>query len=141
EQAEKALWEFYGIIVEDMAAQELDAVDEGYLALACETAFLSHVTSEDLAKLTHKSGSFGLLEAAGMQQHRQFPHSEIQNQFLARGIVTNLESSSAIGVFLRRGVVGIALAEAFCDVFTAIKREGASAIVVRLRTLLRDELF
>lgn len=114
--AEAALWEFYGTIVEDMATNETEFVDEPFLALACETAFEGRVNATDLAKLVYKAGSFGLLESDGSHGLRRLPHSELQNQFLARILLQGLSLSAPPSSFLRRGVVGSGLLEAFADV-------------------------
>lgn len=141
ESAETALWDFYGMIVEDMAAQEIDEVDDGFLALACEAAFSAHVAGDDLAKLMHKAGSFGLLETEGRLALRRFPHTEIENQFLARSIVRNLESSAAIASFMRRGTINMALSEAFADTFNALDPVRAKTILSKLQRLSAEEAF
>jgi hypothetical protein len=139
DRAEEALWDFYGLIVEDMASQEVDTVDVGFLALACETAFGSFVRDEDLAKLVHKAGSFGLLESQLEGKNRRFPHSELQNQFLARVVLASLLSSNPVTVFLRRGIVGTGLIEAFTDAFNAMHVEEAKRVLAKLKRTLDEE--
>ena len=141
QDAERALWDFYGIIVEDMAMQESDSVDESYLGLACETAFESYIDSEQLAKLAYKAASFGLLESDGNRQTRRFPHSELQNQFFAKMLISSLEKSPTVSAFFRRGLVSMTLLEAFSDSYNALD-EGRSVVVSnRLEEMLRNESF
>lgn len=139
--AETALWNFYGTLVEDMASHEVDTVDSGFLALACENAFAEFLSADDMAKLMHKAGSLGLLETDVHHEVRQFPHSEIQNQFLARAIIANLESSAAVAAFLRRTTVSMALAEAFADVFGSLPQIRAVAAMSRLQRLSAEDPF
>lgn len=137
--AENALWDFYGLIVEDMAIQESDTVDESFLAFACETAFDGKVSSTELGKLVFKAGSFGLLESEGSGSLRRFPHSELQNQFLGRIVAQGLEKSSVVSMFLRRGVVSSGLIEAFSDICETLATDRAEYIRRRLLQLLTDE--
>lgn len=141
ETAEEALWEFYGLIVEDMANQESDWVDEAFIALACEAAFQSRVSSSDLSKLVFKAASFGLLESedGGASGLRRFPHSELQAQFLARVVTQGLESSAAVSVFLRRGLVSTALIDAFSDLVETMCDERVGGLRARLLRLIEDE--
>lgn len=141
DEAESALWEFYGTIVEDMATNETEFVDEPFLALACETAFDNKVNAADLAKLVFKAGSFGLLESNGSQGLRRLPHSELQNQFLARALVQGLNTSASASFFLRRGVVGSGLLEAFADVTSQLDAARAQAMREKLLQLVADEPF
>jgi hypothetical protein len=139
--AESALWDFYGSIVEDMATNETEFVDEPFLALACETAFEGRVNTGDLAKLVYKAGSFGLLESDGSQGLRRLPHSELQNQFLARNLVNGLNSSASATSFLRRGVVGSGLLEAFADVVSQESAPSAQQSRDKLMRIVVDEPF
>jgi hypothetical protein len=139
--AEAALWDFYGLIVEDMATQEADTVDEGFLALACETAFQNKLAVADMPKLVAKAGSFGLLESDGGGSFRRFPHSELQNQFLARVLIQGMDSSAAVSSFLRRGLVNAALVEAFSDVVINSALSRAENVRARLARVIADEPF
>jgi len=141
EQAEGALWQFYCTLVEDMAIHELDTVDSGYLALACETAFDGLLVPEDLSKLLHRAGSLGLLEADTQHGSRRFPHSEIQNQFLARALIQSLDSSASVGTFVRRVPISMALAEAFSDGVAVLDTDRARSLVNRLIQIGHEEPF
>lgn len=141
DDAASALWDFYGTIVEDMSTNETEFVDEPFLALACETAFDGRVNPADLAKLVYKAGSFGLLESDGSQGLRRLPHSELQNQFLARALVRGLSSSASASSFLRRGVVGTGLLEAFADVVSQSEALHAQTTRDKLMRLVVDEPF
>lgn len=141
EAAEQALWDFYGTLVEDMATTESEYVDEAYLTLACELAFQERVSASDLGKLSFKAGSFGLLESDGSRGLRKLPHSELQNQFLARVVVRGLKDSAAVSSFLRRGVVNTALVEAFVDVYVGLSLDHALSIRQRLSRSISEESF
>ncbi|MGR6806402.1 hypothetical protein ACU6VI_08920 [Sphaerotilus natans] len=141
QSAEDALWEFYGTLVEDMATSESEYVDEAYLALACELAFQNRVNTSDLNKLAFKAGSFGLLESDGARGLRKLPHSELQNQFLARVVARGLKDSAAVSAFLHRGVVNAALVEAFVDVLGLLPTEFCMAVRQRLMTILSEKSF
>lgn len=141
ELAEEALWEFYGTLVEDMATSESEYVDEAYLSLACEMAFQDRLTSSDLSKLAFKAGSFGLLESDGSRGLRKLPHSELQNQFLARIVVRGLKTSASVSTFLRRGLVSTALLEAFVDVIDTLSTEKLVEIRERLLRPISEEPF
>lgn len=140
EDAERALWEFYGTVVQDMSIHEVDAVDEGFLALACEAAFEGFVDSDDLSKLAHRAGSFGLLESNGSGKMRKFPHSEIQNQFLAKITIDGLSSSAAVTSYLRRATVSAGLAEAFADRFNALPSHDAISVRDQLNAYLTKDM-
>jgi hypothetical protein len=137
--AESALWEFYGLVVEDMALQEVDVTDESFLALACETAFESYLPKDDLKKLMHKAGSLGLLESDRAGSGRKFPHSELQNQFLARVVVNSLAEAKGSSAYLRRGVVGMGLLEAFSDAFGQSTEARGKEIVGRLHSYIQQD--
>ncbi len=141
DDAEAALWEFYGLIVEDMALQESDAVDVGYLALACETAFAGRLNDEDLQKLVHKAGSFGLLESDDRNEMRAFPHSEIQDQFLARATLRSLLVEGHGLPYLRRVAVSMGLAEAFSDAVVGTTESDTAAVVDKLLRVHREQPF
>lgn len=141
DSAEEALWDFYGILVEDMATSESEYVDEAYLSLACELAFQDRVNVSDLNKLAFKAGSFGLLESDGSRGLRKLPHSELQNQFLARVVVRGLKDSAAVSAFLRRGVVSTALIEAFVDVIGALQLGQCLNVRERLARSISEESF
>lgn len=141
DSAEEALWDFYGTLVEDMATSESEYVDEAYLALACELAFQDRVNASDLNKLAFKAGSFGLLESDGSRGLRRLPHSELQNQFLARVVVRGLKDSAAVSAFLRRGVVSTALIEAFVDVISGLGFDQALNVRERLGRSISEESF
>lgn len=136
---EEALWNFYCILVEDMAIHEMDTVDAGYLSLALETAFNDLLGQEDLAKLVHRAGSLGLLEADTQGSGRRFPHSEIQNQFLAKALIDSFEANAAIGVFVRRVPITMALSEAFADRLSVVEEIQAKAVVSRIARVAREE--
>ncbi|HCR1337646.1 TPA: hypothetical protein ONA26_003214 [Pseudomonas aeruginosa] len=104
----------------DMAEREQGEVDIEYLSLLCELCFDGIYSSDEVRKLTHKAGSFGLLEPGASSRMRKFPHSEILNHFLARSILKDLLERK-IGLALRRGVLGADFIEVFQDILTSYR--------------------
>lgn len=139
EAIEAALWNFYCTLVEDMAIHEMDTVDTGYLALALETTFTGLLGQDDMGKLLHRAGSLGLLESDSQGSSRRFPHSEIQNQFLAKSLIESMDSNAAIGSFIRRVPVTMALSEAFADRLGAVTDEQARSVTQRLARIAKEE--
>jgi hypothetical protein len=136
---ENALWNFYCILVEDMAIHEMDTVDTNYLALALETSFNDLLSQDDLAKLVHRAGSVGLLESDTQGFGRKFPHTEIQNQFLAKALIDSFESNASIGVFIRRVPVTMALLEAFADRLSVVEESPAKSVIAQISRVAREE--
>lgn len=139
--AANALWRFYGTIAEDMAGHEDEAVDLSYLSLACELAFEGIVGTDDLAKLTHKAASFGLLETHGAAELRRFPHTELQEQFLARRIRDSLVGSAGLTQYMRRQAVPAGLAEAFGEQFMLLSDAEAGEVYRALDSCVTGQLF
>lgn len=102
----------------DMAEREQGEVDIEYLSLLCELCFDGIFNSDEVRKLTHKAGSFGLMEPGASSRMRKFPHSEILNHFLAKSILKDLFERK-IGLALRRGVLGADFVEVFQDVLAS----------------------
>lgn len=138
-EAERSLWQFYGLVVDDMASNETDSVDIGFLSVACETAFEPVLNPNDLAKLTAKAGSFGLLESGGSGNVRRFPHSELQNQFLARSLFDELRTADYASNFMRRGRVDIPLIQAFIDQVEEADVESVATVKGRLDHIISRE--
>lgn len=138
---EAALWDFYGVVAEDMAIQQSDHVDDEFLAFACESAFADYVEPLELKKLVHKASSFALLEASGVSGARRFPHSEFQNQFAARAVIRVALSSSESSTFIRLAQIDAGFAEAFADVFCQLDPVEAGAIHANFQKMLNSEIY
>lgn len=141
ESAEAGLWDFFGIISEDMATQQAETVDEDFIAFACEIAFSSHVDSDDLQKLVHKASSFALLEAASGSGLRKLPHSEFQNQFLAHSIVGLALKSTTSSTFIRQAAISTGVGEAFSDFIVQLNKEDASIVHENLTAMMSQEKY
>lgn len=110
----------------DMSEREQGEVDIEYLSLLCEICFEGIYGSDEVRKLTHKAGSFGLLEPGASSRMRKFPHSEILNHFLARSILNDLFDRK-IGLSLRRGVLGIDFVEVFQEILISDREKDLAA--------------
>lgn len=109
----------------EMADNETEAVDLGFLQLATEIAFGDALDPRELAKLQHKAGGFALLEADAREGHRRFPHTEISHHFLSSAIITRLIRGDQIR-FLRRGTLGADLLAIFGE--TLLRRPSESVV-------------
>lgn len=125
EHIRDALSKMFEDTASDMAEREQGEVDIEYLSILCELAFDGIYTIEDVRKLTHKAGSFGLLEPGASSRMRKFPHSEILNHFLAKSILKDFYERK-IGLALRRGVLGGDFLEVFQDVIISANSSSLS---------------
>lgn len=111
----ESLYRMFEDAATDMFEREQGEVDVEYLGLLCELAFDGVFTQDDIRKLTHKAGSFVLLEPGASSRMRRFPHSEILHYFLSRVMLEDLRAGK-INLALRRGVLGGDFLEVFQDV-------------------------
>lgn len=123
DQIRNALSRMFEDAAVDMAEREQGEVDTEYLSLLCELCFDGIYSSDEVRKLTHKAGSFGLMEPGASSRMRKFPHSEILNHFLAKSILKDIFERK-IGLALRRGVLGADFVEVFQDVLTSDREKG-----------------
>lgn len=128
-----ALRQMFESAATDMFEREQGEIDIEYLGLLCELAFENHFAVEDVRKLTHKAGSFGLLEPGTSSRLRRFPHSEILHYFLSRALVDDL-SAGKINLALRRGVLGTDFLEVFQEV---VEYENSTIVEKALSNLYR----
>ena len=125
----------------EMADNETDAVDLSFLQMTTELTFGDALGDTDVAKLRHKSGSFGLLSNDAREGFRRFPHSEISYHFLSLALL-RLVASGEPTRFLRRGVVGSDLLAILAEQFVSCERARAAAFVTALeKTLTRESSF
>ncbi|WP_146229505.1 hypothetical protein [Pseudomonas soli] len=122
----------------DMAEREQGEVDIEYLGMLCELCFEGIYGSDEVRKLTHKAGSFGLLEPGASSRMRKFPHSEILNHFLARSILKDLHEEK-IGLALRRGVLGADFVEVFQDVIISDRGKDLSTALTSFERKLSED--
>lgn len=115
EKIRSALHRMFEDAATDMFEREQGEVDIEYLGMLCELSFEHLFSIDDVRKLTHKAGSFGLLEPGASARMRKFPHSEILNYFLSRALLEDLYANR-INLALRRGVLGVDFLEVFQDV-------------------------
>lgn len=125
----------------EMADTESDVVDLSFLQMATELAFAEFLSTSDVAKLRHKSGSFALLASDAREGFRRFPHSEISYHFLSRALLRIISTSEPIR-FLRRGILGSDLLAIFAENFLSSTDTQAGAFVVALeRNFGRESTF
>lgn len=122
----------------EMADTESDAVDLSFLQMTTEIAFGDSLSTTDIGKLRHKSGSFALLENDSREGFRRFPHTEIKHHFLSRALLRLVAAAEPIR-FLRRGVVMSDLLAIFGEHFVMCDDTQASAFVVALQRALDRE--
>lgn len=125
-------------VAAEMADTESDAVDLSFLQMTTEIAFGDRLSSIDIGKLRHKSGSFALLENDSREGFRRFPHTEIKHHFLSRALLRLVAAAEPIR-FLRRGVVMSDLLVIFGEHFLTCDDTQANAFVVSLQKALDRE--
>ncbi|WP_143498926.1 NACHT domain-containing protein [Pseudomonas sp. Irchel 3A18] len=123
-QIRDALCRMFEDAATDMFEREQGEVDVEYLSMLCELSFDKVFPQDEIRKLTHKAGSFGLLEPGASVRMRKFPHSEILHHFLSRALLDDLHANK-LSLALRRGVLGGDFLEVFQEV---IEHESASAL-------------
>lgn len=131
-QIREALCRMFEDAATDMFEREQGEVDVEYLGLLCELSFDGLFPQDDIRKLTHKAGSFGLLEPGASVRMRKFPHSEILHHFLSRALLDDLYEGK-VSLALRRGVLGGDFLEVFQDV---IEHEPAFSLKGALSNLM-----
>ncbi len=137
-QITKKLNDLFEEIALEMADNEHDSVDLGFLQLVTEMAFGELLEPRDLAKLQHKAGSFALLETDAREGHRRFPHTEISHHFLASALI-RLVSSGAQVRFMRRGTVSSDFLSIFGEIFFDQPESVGSRFIGNLEKVLNEE--
>lgn len=126
-----------------MAEREVDWIEVEQLAFMTEYAYDGVLGESEIKKLAHKAGSFAFLEVADVGRARTFPHSEIRNYFLGRGILRSMACGSLPAV-LRRGVLNAEHMDVFAEVmYSDIKlaSEGTNFLVSQLRAASQSESY
>src|SRR5579883_452328 len=134
-----ALEALFEQIAEDMAERETDNVPLHYLAFVAEYAFHEILPEQQMSRLRHSLGSIALIEPGEPGATVKFPHTEIQNRFLARALIENLAADRPAPL-LGRVIFGMDRVEAFAERLTEIDTRKARETVKRLRHILDGEL-
>jgi hypothetical protein len=139
EEAKGSLNDLFEEIALEMANNENDTVDLGFLQLVTEVSFGGHLGGRDLAKLQHKAGSFALLESDAREDHRKFPHTEISYHFLASALIRNILQGAQVA-FLRRGIIAADLLTIFAEQFLRLSTDAGLDFVKRCDRSLVEEV-
>ena len=124
----------------DMADREVDSISIEFLEFVCTYA-LSSITDEDeMSAIARKIGSMAVLESMEGASERKFPHSEIQNHFLARALIRAV-AAGELFPSMRIAIYGADQVEAFADAFRTVSAKDAYAVISRLREMLNSEKF
>ncbi|HEF5154035.1 TPA: NACHT domain-containing protein [Burkholderia multivorans] len=115
-EIEPALTSLFQEIALEMAARETDSIEVDHLAFLTQYCFEGILDEKDIRKLSHKAGSFALLEPTLTRDRRKFAHTELQYYFLGGALLKSLASRSVPMVLRRSAVVGEHL-EVFAEVF------------------------
>jgi hypothetical protein len=138
EAIKKALSGVFEEIAVDMADREIDTVNLGFVEFLAEYAFTEIANENERNALTKKIGSAPLLEKGNGNSDCKFPHSEIQNHFLARALVSALLNAEPFPS-LRAAVYGGDSVEAFADVFRTLSEEDAETVLFELQRLIKQD--
>ncbi len=122
----------------DMAERETESASLGFVEFLCEYAFSEIATPDERNALTKKIGSAPFLEKGVSGTECKFPHSEIQNHFLALALISALSAGDPFPS-LRSALYGADAIEAFADVFRSLAIDKATAVTSELLRLLREE--
>jgi hypothetical protein len=139
DQVRERLSGLFEEIASEMADNESDVVDLGFLQLVTEVAFGDLLNIADLAKLKHKAGSFALLETDQREGYRRFPHTEISNHFLASFLIKAI-ASGIYTRFLRRGLLTADMLNIFGEILLKKSETRIVALVESLTKVLAEEL-
>ena len=111
-----ALTNLFQEIALEMAARETDSIEVDHLAFLTQYCFEGVLDEKSIRKLSHKAGSFALLEPTLTKGRRKFAHTELQYYFLGGALLRSLESRS-IPMVLRRSAVGAEHLAVFAEIF------------------------
>jgi hypothetical protein len=122
----------------EMGGNETEAIDLSFLQLVTEAAFSQYLTTTEMSKLIHKSGSFALLESDIRDGYRRFPHTEISHHFLALGLIRTVANGTVTSV-LRRGSLSSDFLAIFAELFSKEPLDKASGFIDCINRVLLDE--
>jgi hypothetical protein len=127
-----ALETLFETIAEDMAEREAESVPLHYLIFVAEYAFEDVLPPEQMSRLRYSLGSLALFESGEPGVDVRFPHTEIQNCFLARSLIGHLATGHSIP-FLSRIIFGLDRVEAFAEHILEVDGQTAVRVVAKLR--------
>jgi len=133
-----ALETLFETIAEDMAEREAESVPLHYLIFVAEYAFEDALPPEQMSRLRHSLGSLALFESGEPGVDVRFPHTEIQNRFLARSLIGHLAAGHSIP-FLSRVIFGLDRVEAFAEHILEVDGQTAARAVAKLREIIASE--
>lgn len=133
-----ALHQLLENIAEDMAEREVDSVPLHYLTFVAEYAFTDILEAEQMARLRYQLGHLALLEQAETGESVRFPHTEIQNRFLVRGLIRQLGDGRSVPL-LGRAIFGMDRVEAFAERIFEADEQLASRAIRKLEQALTNE--
>lgn len=140
ERISSALYVLFEEMAADMADREVETIPRDFLEFYCEVAFDGVVSDEQLSAIRHKVGSVAFIETNETRGDLRFPHSEIQNHFLARAVFRALSQSRPFAP-LRSAMLGADFVEAFADVNRVAPFEEARKVTYQLLHTLAEEPF
>lgn len=111
----------------EMGSRESDSVETEHLGFLTQYCFEGVLEERSIRKLSHKAGSFALLELSSDKGKRKFPHSEIQHYYFGGALVNSL-SEHVIPSVLRRGLLGAEQLEVISEVLIANPKGSQGAI-------------
>jgi hypothetical protein len=138
ETISNALERLFENVAEDMAEREVDSIPLHYLNFLGEYAFEDVIPKEHISRLQHSLGTIVFIEKGESTESVRFPHSEVQNRFLARVLIRRLAEKTSIP-FLARAILGMDRMEAFAERVLECELDEVKAAVRRLRYLLEEE--
>lgn len=138
EQIKLALGNLLEEMASDIAEREAESIPRENIEFYCDVAFESIAAGEELSAIRHRVGSAALIESDEDRDALRFPHSEIQNHFLARACFRALCGKRPF-VPLRSTNFGIDLVEAFADVNRVANAIDSKTATAELLRYLSDE--
>lgn len=134
----EALETLFETIAEDMAEREAESVPLHYLVFVAEYAFEDVLPSEQMSRLRHSLGSLALFESGEPGVDVRFPHTEIQNRFLIRGLIDHLARGRSVP-YLSRIIFGLDRVEAFAERILEVYGATATRVVAKLLEIIYAE--
>lgn len=124
----------------DMADREAESVSVDFLEFVCEYTFEAIANADELSALIRKVGSLAVLESTERKRECKFPHTEVQNHFLARALHKEI-SKGGVAPSMRSASYGTDLVEAFADVVRTADEEGVETVIAELEKVLKLERY
>ncbi len=123
----------------DMADNETDAVDPGFLQIVTEMEFGNVLRQIDLDALKHRASSLALLEQDQREGYRRFPHTEISNHFLASALIRYMADGNQPRC-LRRMSLSADFLAVYAESLMRLSGTQLKTFLVSVRRTLTDEI-